>query len=67
MIGKECKAYFYCHGQIDLILPFPLLLFYGNFHGYNGAKIIQSHSAENLKLDVLRRFGMEICGSDGML
>lgn len=67
MVGKECKAYFYCHGQVDLIRPFALFLFYGNIQNYNGAKVIQGHPAEDLKLNVFWRLGMKVCGSDGML
>ena len=67
MVWKECKAYFYCHGQVDLIRPFALFLFYGNIQNYNGAKVIQGHPAEDLKLNVFWRLGMKVCGSDGML
>ena len=67
LVRKECKAYFYRHGQIDLILPFFRFLFYGNLHGYNGGKVIQGPPAEDLETNVYRGFGMKICGSDGML
>jgi hypothetical protein len=67
MVGKECKAYFYRHGQINLILPFLRFLFYRNLHGYYGAKVIQSHPAENLVFNILRGLRMKVCGADGML
>ncbi len=67
MAGKECKAYFYRHGQIDLILPFSPFLFYGDLHGYNGAEVIKGHPAEDLELNVFRGLGMKVSGSDCML
>lgn len=67
MVGKEYKAYLYCHGQVHLVFPFFCFLFYGNFYGYDGAEVVQGHLAEDLKCNVLREPGMEVYGSDSML